>query len=284
MRDYRSVTPLEEMPGTYLESGHFWIQEYVTGRILRFQMDDSGLLTFGTRGDVLESDRVPPHYYTAVDTVRENLDRDRLREGTDAVESYTFFGVAPLAGAVDYDWDAIPGFLGLDIWDGSQSAWTSEDVTTRVFESIGLATVPSFEKEVPARDVDPARMSIPRSNWAAEPAAGLLLRKKNGAPAVLFGPDVDPPAWEPASEASAGGFDLEGWIEEVLTQDRVTAQVPDGRDALKGGDIDVLTTEIAAAIAQREFDTVGPLLEGHPHRFETAVRERLRSLRRAAYD
>lgn len=277
MHEYRTVEPIDEMPAEYLDSGHFWVQEYVTGRILRFQMESSGLLTFGGPDSIFEPEEIPVYFRRAVETVRAEFDRGRLREGTESVGSYTFYGVATLAGETQYDWSDMPAFLGLDIWDGSTEEFASEDVAERVFEAVGLETAPFLKKEVPARSFNPATYSMPTATWGEGPAPGVLLRKKNGLPALLTGTSPSREPWE-LPEASDTSQSLDAWVESRITGEVIDTLIRDlGIDPEKTP-VDEMASDIAAELARRNFDTLGPIIESSSNRFETAVHERIRSL------
>lgn len=277
MHEYRAVEPIDEMPPEYLDSGHFWVQEYVTGRILRFQMESSGLLIFGGCDSIFELEEIPVHFRRAVETIRAEFDRDRLRGGTDSVDSYTFFGVVTLADETNYNWSEIPAFLGLDIWDGTTGKFASQDVAERVFEAIGLETAPIIQKEVPARSFNPATYSIPATKWGDEPAAGVLLRKKNGLPALLTGTSPSRGPWE-LPDASDNSQSLDVWVESRITGEVVNTLIRDLGIDPDQTPVDEMASDIAAELARRNFDTVGPVVESSPDRFETAVHEQIRSL------
>ena len=44
MFQYEPLGPFEDRPAGYLDSGHFWIREFVTGGVFGFTMEPSGLL------------------------------------------------------------------------------------------------------------------------------------------------------------------------------------------------------------------------------------------------
>lgn len=277
---YRDIPPLSEMPPDYLESGHFWIQEYVVGGLLRFAMDESGLLTFGDDEHLFDSGAVPFQYVRGVEAVREHLDRDGLRAGTEDVSAYTFFGLVPLGGWVDYDWSTIPAFLGMDIWDDSKAHFAPEDVTERVFESIGLETVPVFQKEVSARSFAPGTYAIPDSALGSGPAPGVVLRKKNGDPSLLLGPDGE--AFESGDD---GGLDqaVTAWLETAVTADYLETLLSGTDISVQNGDIETLARETAIELSRRRFLPLRSILESDRSRFESAVIERLRDIRSDAF-
>lgn len=187
MRRYPSLPSIEEAPAV-LDGGHLWLLEYVTGPVLGFSMDESGLMTFGIDGEAFET--IPPSIRQSVNHVRDRIDRDSLRAGVDDVSNFVFYGIATRYEGIDYDWDALSPFLGIDIWAGSEDRFVSPDVSERVFDAIGLSPVPAFRKELPAREFDPRRVEFPSSHWRDGPAAGFVVRNKAGGRAVLENPSI----------------------------------------------------------------------------------------------
>jgi hypothetical protein len=200
-------TPAAEDAPELFESGHLWLLEQVTGAPLRIQLQESGLLRFGDRDRAYDdADALPLSVQHAVRHVREQLDRDALRAAVDDPESVVLFGVAPRYEGIDYDWERLPAFLGVDVRAGSEGAFRPPDAAETIFERLGLQPVNAFERERRARDFDPEPSEIPASNWNDGPAAGVLVRNKRGGRAVLRNPDVDaepPPLELPADELAA---------------------------------------------------------------------------------
>ncbi|MFB6299074.1 MAG: hypothetical protein ABEH65_02315 [Halobacteriales archaeon] len=179
MQSFPSTPPLTDVS----LSGHLWIQELVTGAKLRFQVAESGLITFGTADRLVESpEELPLPYRRATQTVRANLDRATFREAVDEPDTVTFFGLATWNTGIEYDWATMPPFLGVDVWSGRQDTYLSPDAATGVFERLGLAPLPAIDKEIPARDIDldryAAAEALPDARWADDPVAGLLIRDK----------------------------------------------------------------------------------------------------------
>lgn len=278
MHEYPSVPTLVNAPSDFLETGHLWIQEYVTGRLLRFQMDESGLLTFAGPTTRFDPDEAPPHYIAAVDSIQSNLDRDRLRAGTDAVDSYTFFGVVPLQMDVEYDWTTIPAFLGIDIWEGDADRFSPPDVTERAFEAVGLQTVPVFEKEVPARQFNPQTYTVPGSHLGTTKAAGVVLRKKTGEKATLLA-NRDTPQSATSDEDQDSDGDWESALETLITREYLLTLL-DGPDSdLHRESVADLVRRVVADLARREFDRFESVLDRHPDAFQTAVTNRVEAVK-----
>ncbi|MDZ7687446.1 MAG: hypothetical protein U5J64_01775 [Halobacteriales archaeon] len=111
-------------------SGHLWIQEAVTGRRLRFQVEQSGLLRFGTDDAstaTFDADDAPLPYRRAATFVRDNLDLSALRSAVEDTEKVTFFGTATLYEGVEYDWSELPPFVGVDLWSDERDGYLPPD-------------------------------------------------------------------------------------------------------------------------------------------------------------
>lgn len=250
MKSYPAIPHVDEAPPGLLESGHLWLQELVDGGQLRFQLRESGVLRFADSRRPF-GDEAPPPYRHAVRHVRETLDRAALRAAVDDVESVTFVGVSTHRRAVPYDLARTPSVLGVDVWDDDREAFLPPDAVERVFDTLGLATVNTFQREVRATDFDPTPDAIPDSAWYDGPAAGVVLRNKTGDVAVLPNPAV---AVDPEFEPLDGDADTvaERLVTDALLR-RVVEGLPEGREP----------TEDAV------FDRVeDALLRGHHGRLE----------------
>ncbi len=190
MKTYPPLPRIGDAPEELLDAGHLWILEKVDGAHLRFQLRESGRIRFGGRDRVYnDPDAIPEPYQHAVRRVRERLDRTALRDAVDDVESIVFFGEAMHRHTIDYDWDRIPSFLGFDIWSATEGEFLGPDVVEQVFERTGLCAVNAFERELPARDFDPATYTVPQSAWYVGPAEGVVVRSKTGQRAQLLHPE-----------------------------------------------------------------------------------------------
>lgn len=278
MDTYRNIPLFEDTPADYGSSGHFWIQEYILGRLCRFQMDEAGLLTVGDAHSTFDPDGIPPHFRPAIETVRMDLDRDTLRAGTEQVETYTFFGVAPLSAGLDYDWEMIPDFLGVDIRDESTGEFVPEDVVERVFESVGLSVAPILEKEVPARQFSPGSFTFPGSCYADDRVPGVLLRKKNGDPALLLRSEEFRTEPSETTTDSVSGS-LGSWVEDALTAERLETLAGSRGVTVETANLEVLAPIIAGEVARRAFTELSDTLVRRPAAFDAAVRERISTLR-----
>ncbi len=267
------------MDESYLSDGHLWIQEYVVGGVLRFKMDPSGLLHFGDSKTEFDEESIPLHYQPSVAEIRQDLDRDRLREGVDTVEAYTFLGVAPLGDGLDYEWAAQPAFFGHDIWDGTASSFAPEDVVDRVFDAVGIETVPTFEKELPARHFEPSRYVFPQSALMDSSVPGVVLRKKHGQPAVKYQPEWSGRATESRSTANDSET-VEEWVDRFVTREFLETVIGVPQGSIWNQPLDETLEAVTRELARREFGRVGQLVETRPESFVSVVSERIESLRR----
>jgi hypothetical protein len=188
MKPFPSIPRVETAPDVL--EGHLWLLEKVDGANFRFQLRDTGLLRFGTRGKVYDDPAaVPEPYQHAVRHVREELDRTALRAAVEDVESIVFFGEAMHHHTIDYDWEQTPSFLGFDIWSAQDEAFRPPGAVQAIFERLGLQPVRAVQKELPARDFDPDSFAIPRSAYYDGPAEGVVIHNKRGGRAKLLHPE-----------------------------------------------------------------------------------------------
>lgn len=124
-------------------TGHLWVQELPTGGQFRFQVANSGRLTFCTADRTFDTVKAVPlsHRRTAM-TVSERLNRGALRTALDDPTQITFFGTATRNEGISYDWTALPPFVGIDAWVTRQTVRESGSTTldptgTRLGETPG---------------------------------------------------------------------------------------------------------------------------------------------------
>ena len=190
MKAYPSIPRVENAPDRLFDSGHLWLLEKVDGATFRFQLQESGLIRFGDQNRVYDDpDDILEPYQHAVRHVRENLERDALRSAVDDVEDVVFFGEAMHRHTIEYDWERTPSFLGFDVWSAEAGAFRPPDAVEGIFEGIGLEPVNAIERELHTRDFDPDSYTIPDSAWYDGPAAGVVIRNKQGDRAKLLHPD-----------------------------------------------------------------------------------------------
>ena len=171
-----------------LDGGHVWLSELVEGGWLRFQLEPSGLVRFGTASTVYDDPTsVPPAYRYAVDTINRHLERDALRTAVDDVTEVTFCGIATYRETLDYDWHRLPGFLGTHVSVGDANR--PPDEVVQIFSALGLEPARVIDRERHVRDLAVNAWTPPTSAWRDGPAAGILVTRKGGGSAI----------WRPSS-------------------------------------------------------------------------------------
>lgn len=202
MKQFPPIPDIDDASAPAL-SGHLWLLEAVEGSILRFQLRESGRLRFGSaRGTYRDADAVPPQCRRAVRHVRERLDREALRGAVDDVESLTFVGWATHRERIDYDWERLPPFLGLELWSEAAETFRPPDAVEGIYDRLGLDPATAVERERNSRDFDPERYDIPASAWYDGPAAGVVIRDKRGGRTQLTNSEISE-----NSERSRGTID-----------------------------------------------------------------------------
>lgn len=268
MHPYPSLNSVQSTPEV-LDGGHLWLQEYPTGKIVGFEMDETGLVTFGADGTEFET--VPPSLRRAVEHVRSSIDRDRLRNGVDDVTQFVFFGIGTRYEGYDYDWQAIPPFVGLDIWAASEERFVAPDVAERVFDKIGLTPVPAFEKEVPAAHFDPTSFEIPTSHWRDGTAAGVIVRNKSNGAALH-------------ERATSMGETDTAVDETVAIETVVTCAFSSALTALDATvetvDVETLSDRLFDRVAREAYDDIADKLDRRPAAVRDEVRSAVRSVLR----
>lgn len=251
MRPFPETPDAGDAPDDPLGEGHLWVQEWVDGGPLRFRLRASGALEFGDEERPFGDD-APPPYRHAVRHVRERLDREALRASAEDVEDVVFFGVATHRRGVDYDWAAMPPFLGVDVWAGDRGTHLSPDRAEQAYESLGLEPANTLAKEVRAADVDPGSYEFPASAWRDGPVAGVLFRSKTGDRLRLRNPDVgdEPPALPDSAREVA---------ERYVTRRRLDRLAADLEELGRPVTADRLSERVVEDVL-REIH--GPLLDG----------------------
>ncbi len=232
-------TPLvADAPDSLLDGGHLWLQEHVSGGSLRFRVTTQGI-EFGDDSQWFEPWSEPLGVGAAVRWVRERFDRTTFETAIASPTDYEFLGVATRHEGIDYDWDRLPTFLGLDVCgpDGRLSV----DRATTAFDRLGLDPVNSFDREVPARHFQPARHEVPTSAWYDGPAAGTLVRRKDGGQALIR---------DAESSAPPAQLTPEAFVNRYATPDAVAAAT-----AALGPDpsVDAIVDQLLATLVREHY-------------------------------
>jgi hypothetical protein len=243
MRAFPPLPDVSDAPPSLLDD-HLWLQEWVTGGPLRVQLADSGLLRFGDADRVFDAADAPLGYRCAVRHVRERFDREALRAAVDDVESVVCYGVATRREPLEYDWAALPPFLGFDVHHAGDG-FLPPDAVDVLYDRLGLAPLNAVRKEFRGADFHPGRYEVPASAWRDGPAAGVLVRNKTGDRATLLGPAADT-AVEPFDA------DPDALAERLVTDARVERArqaVVDG----PAGVVDEVVERVLEAVAREEY-------------------------------
>lgn len=254
-------------------SGHLWVQELPTGAAIRVRVAETGLLTLATPERAFEpGGDVPLPYRRARQHLRENLDVDALRAATDDPSSIALVGLATRDEGVDYEWERLPPFVGVDVWSDERDGFLSPDAAAAAFERLGLAALPAVETEVPAEYADLDRYAgpngMPASAWYDGPAAGLLVRDKSGGRARSWHPPADRP--EPLDASP------EELADRFVTDERIRRTV--ARLGTDGPGVEPVLERVLADVARETYASLfrEDELVVDERAFRTAVAERVR--------
>lgn len=230
---------LDDAPPALLADGHLWLEEHILGTRLWFRVTDRGLV-FGDADGTFEPWDEPYGVRAAVEQVREAFDAAAFAGEVDAPGEYAFLGVATRNEGLDYAWNRLPAFLGTDIRtpDGE---FVAVDTAVAAFDRLGLDARNSIEREVPARHFQPDRHDVPDSAWCDGPAAGTVVRRKDGPRALLPGADGDPPAER---------LDAAGFVDRYTTAEAIDAAV-----AALGADpsVDATVDRLLSRLVRRRY-------------------------------
>ena len=271
MKPFPETPPLSEAS----LSGHLWIQELITGRRLRFQVAESGLLRFGAPKQVFDGNDVPLHYQRATAYVRDELNLTALRKATEDTESITFFGVATLYEGIDYDWFELPPFVGVDIWSDETDAYLPPDAGAKAYDAVGLPSLPAVEKEASAKYTDLDGYiagEMPSSEWSDGSAFGVLVRDKSGGRGVARRAE----AVETDADTSVGT--PEGIAERYATDERIDLTADLLAEAQKETTVEAVLDRLLSDVVRENYTKLysGDELVVSEKEFRSAVAERVR--------
>jgi hypothetical protein len=257
--------PTLDAVGREAFAGNLWIQERLDAEPLRFAVD-GGQFRFADATRTFGQGRVPPRYRVAVRAVREGFDLGAFFKAADDPAAYTFVCDATVHRHLPYDWERLPPAVGVEVHDAAADRWLSPDAAARVYERLGLASLNTFERELPARHFYPDRYETPDSEWYDGPPAGLLVRDKNGTRACRYYPTYDPDA-TPETDRR----DPETLVEAYVTDERI-ARVAATLDSAAGS-FETLFERVLEAV----FRETPAVVEGEDLRaFRSAAAERVR--------
>lgn len=243
-------TPSVETAPDALFSGHLWLTELIDGRPLRFQVQRSGLLRIGdANGVYADHDAIPLPLQRAVAHIRDSFDRKMLRTAVDDVESVTCFGVATTREATPYNLASMPPFLGTDVWTATDGGFRPPDAVAGIFRQLGLSPVNTFERETHARDFTAETYELPASAWYDGPAAGVVIRNKQGHRGKLS-TDTTTSAASPTTLATPQPIDA--LIDEYVTSAQIDSIVAAVRSDGESATVDIVTDRLCAFVGRRQ--------------------------------
>lgn len=276
MHDYPLFPALADASAGLLDGGHLWLVEDVTGTPLRFSLRESGLVRFGDADRTYDDPAaLGPDARRAVGHVRERIDRDALRDAVADVSDVTFVGVATAYRGIDYDWDRLPPFLGLDVVTSRGAR--PPDAAEAAFDALGLDAANALARERRARDFHPDGYVFPDSAWRDGPVAGVLVRDKRGGRARLPNPDVSvgpdaTPDWLTGETTPADA------AARYATPERLDRAATDLADGARAATDEALTDRVLADAHREAGPALADAFDGDALR--SAVAERVRDERR----
>lgn len=262
-------------------SGHIWIQELVTGNRLRFQVAESGLITFGAETERFDTrEDTPLPYRRATAFVRDEIDIGALRSALDDTGSVTFLGIATLYEGIDYDWSELPPFLGVDIWSDDHDNYFAPDRTVRIYDALGLPTPPAVEKEAQAKYTDPGKYTsgdpseAPDSAYCDGTVAGVIARDKSGGRGVAWWDEVSSEPESPHLDEPPSAEEL---AETYVPEERIESTVNLLSDTEGGATVERVLEHLIADTVRENY---AHLYEGSKpvvpeDEFRSAVGERV---------
>lgn len=272
MHPFPETPPLGEATDL---TGHLWVQERPTGGRLRFQVGASGLVTFATPdGTAGAAEELPAPYRRGAAAVRERIDREAFLGATDDPDGVTFFGVATWDRGVDYDWVALPPFVGTDVWSATRGGYLPPDAATSAFERLDLPALPAVEKELSRSHTDLDRYAdadaFPASAWYDGPVAAVLVRDKTGSRGA-----ADNPALEGAAPDADDSLDAAAFADRYVTDERVDRVLERLRESGRSPTVDAARDRVVADVVREEYSRLhrdgDPVVELSA--FESAVAE-----------
>lgn len=248
MQPFPETPTVAEVPDDRLASGHLWLLEHVPGAPLRFRVEHGGLV-FGDERTWFDAWDEPLGVRAAVNEVRERFDTDGLAASVEDPTGYEFYGVATRNEGIEYDWDRLPAFLGSDV-RGPDGELVPVDTAAGAFERLGLDPLASFEREVPARHFNIERHEVPDSTYYDGPAAGTVVRRKDGARALIPGT---------VEGDSSPTLDPEAFVDSYVTPDAIDAAVAALGDSPS---VDATVGRLLATLVREHYAELDSVDEG----------------------
>ncbi len=135
-------------------------------------------IVYGSRNVVYKNpDDESNQFGETIEYVRETVDIDELRSIQNDLGELTLFGesMENPHTITEYRFDELPLFIGFDIWQHEESQFLPREEMERVFDRIGLETVPVIDI-VRAEAWDQYEFEVPESEYGDVKAEGVVLK------------------------------------------------------------------------------------------------------------
>jgi len=162
------------------------LQEKIDGGNFRFMFNDGNII-FGTRTQQMTSStgeevNVNKNFKRCLTFVKMTIPPKMIKK----YERLIFFGECVIKHSMDYDWDAIPPYLGFDIYDIKTERMLDVDKATSIFKDLHLPFVPIIEtltaKDIIEHGIDEKLIPIsaypPKAN-PTQRAEGVVFKNYN---------------------------------------------------------------------------------------------------------
>lgn len=165
--------------GLFDTDGKLVIQEKMDGANFRFHIDVDGEYTFGSRNVSYENVRdedIPKDFRPTIEYVRNTINDSQLETSVEQFGALTIFGESMHPHTIAYDWDAVPRFLGFDVYKHDGEEWMEPQTASDVIRLCGLQSCPQIDlvRDVAAFDVE--EYLPPQSAYRDGEAEGIVVR------------------------------------------------------------------------------------------------------------
>ncbi|MFB6186476.1 MAG: hypothetical protein ABEI86_06370 [Halobacteriaceae archaeon] len=149
------------------------------------------MIQYHSQNQTFTQNESPPKFIPAVNYIENNLQRDVLYQSLESVDTISFQGIATYSNGIDYNWNKLTSFLGVEVIDLTEQVYKPPAQVHQIYDEIGLAPLNAINREVHLRDFHPEGYSMPQSNWYDGQVYGVLLRDKGTKRAVLHNESIE---------------------------------------------------------------------------------------------
>ena len=149
------------------------IEEKIDGANFRFMIKDCRIIFGSHNQSIGDSTReIGGNWKRCVEHVKEKLKDVDLTK----INGFIFYGECCVKHSMEYDWTAIPPYLGFDIYSFSLEEYVPYTVKKELFEKLGLEMVPLI-KTCKAKDmVAIDEKMVPKSAYSHSQAEGVVMK------------------------------------------------------------------------------------------------------------